>query len=142
MFTKTAVGIIVLGLCTASMTLAAVLSGQSSEHPVGIWIIILTAVCMTVGEVIFSPLGNAFISKYSPKKLLGTMLGVWPVSYTHLDVYKRQVSNSAGIRSAGRHVMISASSPNTFFFTSSLNGFTVAPYLPLNTSFVSFVAIL
>ena len=79
MFTKTAVGIIVLGLCTASMTLAAFLSGQSSEHPVGIWIIILTAVCMTVGEVIFSPLGNAFISKYSPKKLLGTMLGVWPL---------------------------------------------------------------
>ena len=79
MFTKTALGIIVLGLCTASMVLAAVLSGQSSEHPVGIWVIILTAVCMTVGEVIFSPLGNAFISKYSPKKLLGTMLGVWPL---------------------------------------------------------------
>ena len=79
MFTKTALGIIVLGLCTASMVLAAVLSGQSSDHPVGIWVIILTAVCMTVGEVIFSPLGNAFISKYSPKKLLGTMLGVWPL---------------------------------------------------------------
>ena len=79
MFTKTAIGIIILGLCTASMVLAAVLSGQSSEHPVGIWVIILTAVCMTVGEVIFSPLGNAFISKYSPKKLLGTMLGVWPL---------------------------------------------------------------
>ena len=79
MFTKTALGIIVLGLCTASMTLAAVLSGQSSDHPVGIWVIILTAVCMSVGEVIFSPLGNAFISKYSPKKLLGTMLGVWPL---------------------------------------------------------------
>ena len=70
MFTKTALGIIVLG---------AILSGQSSDHPVGIWVIILTAVCMTVGEVIFSPLGNAFISKYSPKKLLGTMLGVWPL---------------------------------------------------------------
>ena len=64
---------------TASMVLAAILSGQSSDHPVGIWVIILTAVCMTVGEVIFSPLGNAFISKYSPKKLLGTMLGVWPL---------------------------------------------------------------
>jgi len=79
MFTKTALRIIVLGLCTASMVLAAILSGQSSDHPVGIWVIILTAVCMTVGEVIFSPLGNAFISKYSPKKLLGTMLGVWPL---------------------------------------------------------------
>lgn len=33
---------------------------------------------MSVGEVVFSPLGNSFISKYAPKKLLGTMLGVWP----------------------------------------------------------------
>ena len=79
MFTKTALGIIILGLCTGSMVLAAALSGQGTKDPVGIWVIILTAVCMTVGEVIFSPLGNAFISKYSPKKLLGTMLGVWPL---------------------------------------------------------------
>lgn len=79
MFTKTAIGIIILGLCTASMVLAAVISGQGTKNPAGIWVIVLTAVCMTVGEVIFSPLGNAFISKYSPKKLLGTMLGVWPL---------------------------------------------------------------
>ena len=79
MFTKTAIGIIVLGLCTASMVLAAVLCGQSADKPVGIWVIILASVCMSVGEVIFSPLGNSFISKYAPKKLLGTMLGVWPL---------------------------------------------------------------
>ena len=79
MFTKTAVGIIILGLCTASMVLAAFISGEGTKQPAGIWVIILTAVFMTVGEVIFSPLGNAFISKYSPKKLLGTMLGVWPL---------------------------------------------------------------
>ena len=79
MFTKTALGIIVLGLCTASMVLAAVLCGQSADKPVGIWVIVLASVCMSVGEVIFSPLGNSFISKYAPKKLLGTMLGVWPL---------------------------------------------------------------
>ena len=79
MFTKTALGIIILGLCTGSMVLAAALSGQGTKDPVGIWVIILASVCMSLGEVIFSPLGNAFISKYSPKKLLGTMLGVWPL---------------------------------------------------------------
>ena len=52
---------------------------QSADKPVGIWVIILASVCMSVGEVIFSPLGNSFISKYAPKKLLGTMLGVWPL---------------------------------------------------------------
>lgn len=56
MFTKTALGIIVLGLCTASMVLAAVLCGQSADKPVGIWVIVLASVCMSVGEVIFSPL--------------------------------------------------------------------------------------
>ena len=79
MCTKTAIGIIILGLCTGSMVLAAALSGQGTKDPVGIWVIILASVCMSLGEVIFSPLGNAFISKYAPKKLLGTMLGVWPL---------------------------------------------------------------
>lgn len=79
MFTKTALGIIILGLSLAAMVLAAFLAGEGTKDPVGIWIIILTAVFMTVGEVIFSPLGNSFISKYAPKKLLGTLLGVWPL---------------------------------------------------------------
>ena len=47
MFTKTAIGIIILGLCTASMVLAAVLCGQSADKPVGIWVIILASVCMS-----------------------------------------------------------------------------------------------
>ena len=79
MFTKTALGIIILGLSPATMVLAAVISGQGTKNPVGIWVIILVAIFMSVGEIIFSPLGNAFISKYAPKKLLGTMLGVWPL---------------------------------------------------------------
>ena len=79
MFTKTALGIIILGLSPALMVLAAVISGQGTKDPAGIWVIILVAIFMSVGEIIFSPLGNAFISKYAPKKLLGTMLGVWPL---------------------------------------------------------------
>ncbi|MCR4955712.1 MAG: MFS transporter [Lachnospiraceae bacterium] len=79
MFTKTAVGILVLGLCVVCMVIAAIISGEGTKDPVGVWIIFLTAVCMTVGEVIFSPLGNSFINQYSPQKLLGTMLGVWPL---------------------------------------------------------------
>ncbi len=79
MFKKTALGIIILGFTPATMVLAAILSGSGTKDPVGIWIIILTAVFMTVGEVIFSPLGNSFINKYAPKKLLGTLLGIWPL---------------------------------------------------------------
>ncbi len=80
MFKKTALGIIILGLTPATMVFAAILAGSGTKDPVGIWIIVLAAVFMTVGEVIFSPLGNSFISKYAPKKLLGTLLGIWPLA--------------------------------------------------------------
>ena len=79
MFKKTAIGIILLGCCTASMVIAAIMCGQGTKDPVGVWVLIITAALMTIGEVIFSPLGNAFINKYAPKKLLGTLLGVWPL---------------------------------------------------------------
>lgn len=80
MFKKTALGIIILGLTPATMVFAAILAGSGTKDPVGIWIIVLAAIFMTVGEVIFSPLGNSFISKYAPKKLLGTLLGLWPLA--------------------------------------------------------------
>lgn len=79
MFTKTAIGLLFLGVCVAVMVFAAILAGEGSKDPVGIWVVVFVAVFMTIGEVIFSPLGNAFISKYAPKKLLGTLLGVWPL---------------------------------------------------------------
>lgn len=78
MWKKTAIGILMLGLCVLCMVIAANSAKEGAGQPVGIWIIFLTALCMTVGEVIFSPLGNAFINEYAPKKLLGTLLGVWP----------------------------------------------------------------
>ena len=60
------------------MVVAALMSGEG-EKAVGIWIIILVALLMSIGEMIFSPLGNSFINKFAPKKLLGTLLGVWPL---------------------------------------------------------------
>jgi len=77
MLTKTALGIMLLGLSVAAMALGAIMY-KNTGKPVGIWIIFLTALCMTVGEVLFSPLGNSFISEYAPKKYLGTLLGAWP----------------------------------------------------------------
>lgn len=78
MFKKTALGIILLGLAIVAMVAAALMSGEG-DKAVGIWIIILVALLMSIGEMIFSPLGNSFINKFAPKKLLGTLLGVWPL---------------------------------------------------------------
>ncbi|MGN1266893.1 MAG: MFS transporter, partial [Dorea sp.] len=78
MWRKTALGIMILGLSLVVMVAAALLAGEGSGNPVGIWVIICIAFTLTLGELVFSPLGNSFINKYAPKKLLGTLLGVWP----------------------------------------------------------------
>ena len=78
MFKKTALGIMLLGVAIFAMVAAGLMSGEG-ERAVGIWIIVLVALFMSVGEMIFSPLGNSFINKFAPKKLLGTLLGVWPL---------------------------------------------------------------
>ncbi len=77
MMTKTALGIMLLGLGVAMMVVGGALF-QKTGKPVGVWIIIMTAILMSVGEMLFSPLGNSFISEYAPKKYLGTLLGAWP----------------------------------------------------------------
>ena len=78
MWRKTALGIIILGGSLFVMVAAALMAGEGEGNPVGIWIIILVSLTLTIGEIIFSPLGNSFINQYAPKKLLGTLLGVWP----------------------------------------------------------------
>ena len=35
---------------------------------------------MSVGEMVFSPLGNSFVSKLAPAKVLGLLLGFWPIA--------------------------------------------------------------
>ena len=78
MLTKTALGIMSLGLGIAMMVVGAGVF-NSTGKPVGVWIIVMTAILMTFGEMLFSPLGNSFISEYAPKKYLGTLLGAWPL---------------------------------------------------------------
>jgi len=78
MWRKTGLGIIILGGSLFMMVAAALLAGEGNGNPVGIWVIILVSLLLTIGEIIFSPLGNSFINQYAPKKLLGTLLGVWP----------------------------------------------------------------
>ena len=40
----------------------------------------LVCLLMSVGEMVFSPLGNSFISKLAPAKVLGLLLGFWPIA--------------------------------------------------------------
>ena len=75
MFKKTALGMILLGVAFVVMVLAELTRGDNQASL--LWIIAV-GVFMSLGEMVFSPLGNSFISKFSPPKVLGLMMGVWP----------------------------------------------------------------
>ena len=75
MFKKTALGMILLGAAFGVMALAEIVRGDNQANLM--WIVAV-GVLMSLGEMVFSPLGNSFISKFSPPKVLGLMMGVWP----------------------------------------------------------------
>ena len=75
MFKKTALGMMLLGLAFLVMSTAEIVRGDNQANLM--WIVAV-GVLMSLGEMVFSPLGNSFISKFSPAKVLGLMMGVWP----------------------------------------------------------------
>lgn len=74
MFKKTALGMILLGLSYAIFALADVTRGENLA-PLA-WIIAF-GVVLSLGEMVFSPLGNSFIAKFAPPRLLTSMMSVW-----------------------------------------------------------------
>ncbi len=74
MFKKTALGMILLGLSYVIFALADVTRGDNLA-PLA-WIIAF-GVVLSLGEMVFSPLGNSFITKFAPPRLLTSMMSVW-----------------------------------------------------------------
>ena len=76
MFKKIALGIIFIGFAYMAMVLADMVGhGHTS-----LWWIALVAILMSVGEMVFSPMGNSFITKLAPAKVMGLLLGFWPIA--------------------------------------------------------------
>lgn len=78
MFRKTALGCILLGVAYVVMVFANNIAGDNGQCSI-FWLA-LVCILMSVGEMVFSPLGNSFISKFAPAKLLGFLLGFWPIA--------------------------------------------------------------
>ncbi|WP_125708099.1 peptide MFS transporter [Companilactobacillus zhongbaensis] len=76
MFKKTALGMIFMGISYVIMIVADFV-GQGNASMV--WIVVV-GIVMSLGEMVFSPLGNSFITKMAPSKLMGLLLGFWPVA--------------------------------------------------------------
>ena len=80
MFKKTAIGCILVGVSYLVMVLAHILAQGSASGQSSIFWLALVCILMSVGEMVFSPLGNSFINKIAPAKLLGFLLGFWPIA--------------------------------------------------------------
>jgi dipeptide/tripeptide permease len=79
LFKKTGLGLIFLGLAFLTLVGAEISRGVGSPDTVKtsiVWIIAF-GVLLSLGEMLFSPLGNSFVSKYAPKRALGVLMGVW-----------------------------------------------------------------
>ena len=78
MFKKTALGIILVGISYIVMVVADMIAAGNGQCSV-FWLA-LVCLLMSVGEMVFSPLGNSFVSKLAPAKVLGLLLGFWPIA--------------------------------------------------------------
>ena len=78
MFRKTALGCMLVGCSYIVMVIGDAIAQKHGQCSV-FWLL-LVCLLMSVGEMVFSPLGNSFISKFAPAKLLGLLLGFWPIA--------------------------------------------------------------
>jgi len=77
MFKKTAIGMILVGVAFVVMVLADIVRGDGQCSL--LWIV-LVSLLMSIGEMVFSPLGNSFITMLAPAKVMGALLGFWPIA--------------------------------------------------------------
>lgn len=111
MFKKTALGCMLVGVSYLVMVVADGIAAQKGQCSV-FWLL-LVCLLMSVGEMVFSPLGNSFISKFAPAKLLGLLLGFWPiavflaqVTYPKVYAFLGTMSFKTGYGACGILVMV------------------------------------
>ena len=76
---KIGIGMLITALSTTVMMLAVVSSDNGMIKSSALWLIINYAV-ITVGELCLSPMGLSLVSKLSPKRVAGLMMGGWFVA--------------------------------------------------------------
>lgn len=78
MFQKVGLGFLLLGCAFGVLVLAEFTRGigaPDTQKVSVLWLVVFSFL-LTVGELSFSPLRNAFVSKYAPKKLLSLLMGI------------------------------------------------------------------
>jgi len=91
---KFSLGIFQLGLGFLALYLATRLAAEGSVHFV--WLL-LGYLLHTTGELCVSPVGLSSISKLSPAKILGLMMGVWYLAFAYAQILATTIARMTSI---------------------------------------------
>ena len=75
---KIALGLIFLGLGYLFMVLAG--KGSLSGTKAGMWMVLMTYLWHTVGELCLSPTGLSYVTKAAPARFVALLMGIWFIS--------------------------------------------------------------
>lgn len=91
---KFALGLVLLGLGFLVMVPAAVRTGYDGESgmPVGVQWLLITYLLHTFGELCLSPVGLSTMTKLSPKRFVGQVMGIWFMATSLGNVIGGQVA--------------------------------------------------
>lgn len=82
LYKKLSLGLALLGLSFLMLTGSELQRGVGAgeDAKASIFWMITFILLLSLGEMVFSPLGYGFVSKYSPKRILSSMISVWVVA--------------------------------------------------------------
>lgn len=69
-------GLLLTAAAMLVMFIAGVLTDNGTTKVAGLWLVI-TYLILTIGELCLSPIGLSLVTKLSPKRLVGMMMGGW-----------------------------------------------------------------
>ncbi len=92
---KFAYALILVGLGFGVLVLGGVVSGE--EGKVAAYWLVLAYLLHTCGELFLSPIGLSVVTKLSPHKILGFMMGVWFLATASSEFIAAKISNLASL---------------------------------------------
>ena len=92
---KFAYALILVGLGFGALVLGGVVSGE--EGKVAFYWLVLAYLMHTCGELMLSPIGLSVVTKLSPQKIVGFMMGVWFLATASSEFIAAKISNMASV---------------------------------------------
>jgi len=77
LFKKLGLGLGFLGMSFLMLVFAELSRGGAATGKASIMWLLFFGILLSVGEMLFSPLGNSFVTKHAPNKMYSVLMGVW-----------------------------------------------------------------